>query len=102
MRPFFHMSQPIMGSASGSMDGFFSQIGEGIAQGISRIGSDVLPIWAAQQLGLQKKDQLATKGVTFVPTQTQPADLSGSFKLDTGTMIALGVVAVVGIVVLLK
>jgi len=37
---------------------FFGTIATGFETGLSRIGSDVLPNWAAHQLGLQTEDQL--------------------------------------------
>lgn len=47
-----------LASASGD-DGFFSDIEAGIGSGISRIGSEILPIWAERQLVGQQKDQLS-------------------------------------------
>ena len=37
---------------------FFGKVTTGLAEGISRIGSDVMPIWAASQMKLQAEDQL--------------------------------------------
>lgn len=48
------------GTASlvGSNDGFFSQVKEAFGEGISTIGRDLLPIWAAGQLEEQSRSRL--------------------------------------------
>lgn len=54
------MSEGSIASPSpvGGGDGFFSTLGVGLAAGASEIFSQVLPVWAGQQLGIQKTNQL--------------------------------------------
>lgn len=47
------VSTPVSGD-----DGFFSTLSSGFAAGASEIFSNVLPVWAGSQLGLQKTNQL--------------------------------------------
>lgn len=43
----------------GGSDGFWSVIGKGVSSGLSRVGSELLPIWAANSIQKQSKNQTA-------------------------------------------
>lgn len=43
---------------SGGNTGFFSSLVDNLSAGINKISSDVLPVWAANQLGIQQNNQL--------------------------------------------
>jgi len=66
------MSEPIAGSTR-SASNFFADIMGGISEGVSKIGSEILPNWAAQELLDQKQDMLynptnyTTPAVTTTP-----------------------------------
>lgn len=51
---------------------FFGKVTSGIGEGISRLGSEVMPVWVASELELQTKDQLAR--VMFDP-EGRPAPI---------------------------
>lgn len=73
-----------LASLSGGNDGFFSSISEGISEGISKIGSDVLPVWAANQLKVQSNDQLAAP--TFNPGAAPPRN-NDALRTTTGVAV---------------
>lgn len=43
---------------TGGASGFFSSLVDSVGTGLNKVGSDVLPIWAANQLGVQSRNQL--------------------------------------------
>ena len=57
-------------SINGGDDGFFSNVAGSVEQGLSTIGSELLPIWAAQQLGIQSKP--AVDKPNFDPAAAPP------------------------------
>jgi len=54
-------------SGGGGGGSFWSALGSGLGTGIARLSADVLPNWAARQLGEQKKDQLAQPTMLWGP-----------------------------------
>lgn len=63
-------------AATGGSNGFISDIfGPGFQAGWDRIGSDLLPIWAADQLRVQSQDQLAQP--TFDASKAPPRNNDG-------------------------
>lgn len=70
-------------SDAGGGDGFFSSIASSVGEGISRIGSDILPVWAANQLGVQQNDQLSQN--TFTPDPNQPRN-ADAIRSTAGTV----------------
>jgi len=45
-------------ATSGGTDGWFSEILSGISAGVSKVASEVLPVWAANELNVQSTDQI--------------------------------------------
>lgn len=62
--------QSIVGDSRGGLDGFFGRVGASFEQGLSRIGSEILPNWVGTQLTDQKVDQLID--TTFQPQYAPP------------------------------
>ena len=63
------------GAGSTGGDGFFSNIGKSFAEGLSTIGRDILPVWAAAQL--RKRAERDTGRPTFDPSQAPPRNDDG-------------------------
>ncbi len=76
------------GAGSTGGDGFFSNIGKSFAEGLSTIGKDILPVWAADQL--RKRSERDTGRPTFDAKQAQPRNDDGiettSGPARTGTV----------------
>lgn len=83
--------------ASDFWGGFFGSL----AGTISRTADAVLPVWTAQQLGLQQNDQLANKGVTYVALQPRADDLPlASLGGNTGTLLLIGGAVLLAVIAL--
>jgi len=100
------------GVSSGGSNGFFSQmastVAEGLGEGLSTIGRDILPVWTANELGLQTQDQLSDS--TFSRPQSPPrvdspttqtseqgGESPGVFGVDTQTLLIIGAAALAGL-----
>lgn len=101
------------GSSNQGSDGFFSTIGGAFKEGISRIGADILPVWAAEQLRRSSRDRAQP---TFNAEEAPPRNDDGigttSGPATTGTVLGglggrdlamspamlLAIVAAVGVV----
>lgn len=107
------MSAPATQGTSGAGSGFFSTVSAGLAEGLSRVSSELIPIWAADQLGVQSSDQL--NDTTFDPTVAQPragetTQSAGFFGPDSQTnILPIGVggaivlsAAILGLVLLFR
>lgn len=94
------------GSDNRFFGGFFESFGRSLGEGLSRVNREVLPVWVGQQLGLQRRDQLAQP--VFVPIQrrSETANLQGGEarealfdigSIEGGTLaaIVIGVAALV-------
>ena len=53
------MSEATTAKKMGS-DGFWSNVKGGFGEGLSRVGKELLPVWAAKELKQQTTDQLAS------------------------------------------
>lgn len=49
----------IFGDSRSSTDGFFSSVSSGFGEALGTITQEVLPVWAARELGVQMEDQLS-------------------------------------------
>ena len=74
--PSGHLNK-MTGSGGEGDGGFFSSVGSALTQGISKIGSEVLPNWVDNQVNRQSKDQLNRD--TF-NRQESPARLGGYYQ----------------------
>lgn len=64
----------VMTSQTGGSDGFWSVVSRGLSEGISRVGSDLVPRWAEQQVFRQSTDQL----------NNTTANNAGAGRIDDG------------------
>jgi len=79
------MENVTLSKATKGLSSFFSKITSGWEEGLSTVGKDILPIWVANQLDLQSKDQLKD------PTINQswiPKKLTDEYKSIQNTMEA--------------
>jgi hypothetical protein len=104
------MAAPIMASGSSAQNGFWGSVLGGIGEGIGKVASDVAPVWAAGQLGLEPAGQISSPvntslgNIFGMPTaQSNFMDFEqGSIPdVKPNTVLAVGVV-IVGLVVLFK
>jgi len=108
----------------GTNNSFWGNVSSGFGQGLGSIGSNILPVWTAQQLGTQQEDQLRrstfnpstapprnnqSQPTTSGPAQTnyqqaQPRDVgvSGQFNVDFWTTLGLAAVGIVGVILIVK
>ncbi|MGD9158996.1 MAG: hypothetical protein PVG39_11360 [Desulfobacteraceae bacterium] len=105
--------QPTTGDQSSS-NGFISSIAGAFQAGIEKIGSDVLPNWTAQQLGVQMNPVLDNPTIT-PSTQAVRADavdekqvtpalwdtVQKNLNVSSGAVLMIGVV-LLGAVVAIK
>ncbi len=107
------MQLPTSSHPTGGENGFFGSIVGGFGEGVGRIASEVLPIWAAQTLSRQEGDLLSQ--YTFWPPAAQArnddgmegttgAMTTGAFsmqpaqmRIDMGAWTTIGVVAVAAV-----
>lgn len=87
---------------------FFGSVTAGIGEGISKIGSEILPNWAQGELDQQKADQLqketyAQQQKTVETAQSKPGTVFtvGGLSISWQTL-TIGAVAIVGGLLLLK
>lgn len=81
-------------SASSGSDGFFSKITEGFAEGASKIGKDLLPVWVAGQIRQESEDQLKNPvyDENAAPPRLNPdgAGTTGGVSQTTNSQIVSG------------
>lgn len=87
------------GAAGANNNGFFGGFFESLGGTLSRTVNELAPVWVAQQLGLQQKDQLA-RGNTFVVPVSQPQAVPAGVNIDTGLVLAIA--AVLGIILIAR
>lgn len=109
---------------AGGGNGFFGNVASGLGQAIGNISRDILPVWTAQQLGVQQNDQLSQP--TFSPINAPPRNddeqpttsgtartgsavegfrrtaVTGSFQVDTLTAVAIIGATILGAVFVAK
>lgn len=96
-------SGTIAGSTRGTSD-FFASITSSIAGGIERIGTEVLPNWAGQQLLDQKSDLLYQPTNYVQPTATETTTQTPDAKPvlfdinKIGTQITAGSLLAIGLI----
>jgi hypothetical protein len=105
------MASPIMASGSSAQNGFWGSVLGGIGEGIGKIGSDVLPVWTAHQLGaadpgaeIDSPVNTSLGNIFGMPTaQSQFMDDVNEIEapVQPNTVLAAGVV-LIGIIVILK
>lgn len=90
-------------SRAGS-NGFIASITEGFSSGLKSLGEDVLPVWAANQLGTESGDQLneSTYNARSPQAPTRIDQLAqsvtgGAQPTSVLILAALGVVVVGGV-----
>lgn len=102
----------------GASDGFFASITQGLGAGIGKVLSDVAPVWAANQLGVQQADtnaaptfnrdaapprvDQAAAGATGNPPVIQKTGLLfDNVNISAGGVIAIAA-AIVAVVLVLR
>lgn len=108
-----------LASGTGAQNGFWGSVVGGIGEGLGKVASDVLPVWAASQMGMESNPN-PTDSVDnplsgyslgdLTGIETARADLQYSQFMDgpisvsspqPNTVLAMGVVAV-GLIILFK
>ena len=108
-------------SNNGADDSFIAALSSGISQGLQKIGSEVLPNWAASQLKVQQTSQLdaptlnaealppraesvtPTQQVSVTPTATPTLwdTVQKNYNISSGAVLMAGI-GIIGLVVVLK
>lgn len=52
------MQNATISKVKSGWNNFFGNISSGLSEGLHTVGKEVLPVWAANQLGMQTQDQL--------------------------------------------
>ena len=103
------------GSSNQGSDGFFSKIGDAFSEGLQRIGADILPVWAAEELRRRTEprdrptfdaDPAPPRNDDGMRTTSGPAvtgTVANAFGFGTGALtisppMLLAIVAAVGVV----
>lgn len=100
-------------------DGFLGSVLSGLGQGAGKVVSEVLPVWAQQQMGVQTTDQLRNDtfnpingqqrlpvydtGQGLPPMQTPPTQPAGFIDMHgtgaVGMVIAIGLALAAGVAI---
>ena len=104
----------LFGDSRGAANGFFSSIGAGLGEASDKIFGEILPVWAAKELNVQKEDQLsdtlynqnqAPPTMQNYPSTTESAGpkktgfLFDSVNISGTALLGVAVAAVVGIAI---
>ena len=104
------MAAPILAAGSSAENGFWGSVFGGLTEGAGKIVADVLPVWAAGQLGVEPAGEIGNPlntslgNVFGMPTAQNSFMDAGSVELsapEPNTVLAIGAV-LVGLIVVFK